>query len=75
MYLAGNKYNPKVELVKSDVFKKELAAKRYFRAPEIKAHLIGRGFERFDLDRLQELLDINANQLSSFWKSTWTLGI
>ena len=58
MYLAGNKYNPNVELVKSDVFKKELAAKQYFRAPEVKAHLIGRGFERFDLDRLQELFDI-----------------
>ena len=62
MYLAGNKYNPKVELVKSDVFKKELAAKRYFRAPEVKAHLIGRGFERFDLDRLQELFDIIDDQ-------------
>ena len=62
MYLAGNKYNPRVELVKSDVFKKELAAKRYFRAPEVKAHLIGRGFERFDLDRLQELFDIIDDQ-------------
>ena len=62
LYLAGNKYNPRVELVKSDVFKKELAAKRYFRAPEIKAHLIGRGFERFDLDRLQELFDIIDDQ-------------
>ena len=75
MYLAGNKYNPTVELVKSDVWNKERACKQYFRAPEVKAHLIGRGYEKFDLDRLQELLDINANQLSSFWKSTWTLGI
>lgn len=58
MYLAGNKYNPTVDLVKSDVWKKERACKQYFRAPEVKAHLIGRGFERFDLDRLQELFDI-----------------
>ena len=58
LYLAGNKYNPDVEITKSDVFKKERACKMYFRAPEVKAHLIGRGFERINLDRIQELFDI-----------------
>ena len=58
LYLAGNKYNPNVEITNSDVFKKERACKQYFRAPEVKAHLIGRGFERINLDRIQELFDI-----------------
>ena len=58
LYLAGNKYSPTVELTNSDVFKKERACKQYFRAPEVKAHLIGRGFERINLDRIQELFDI-----------------
>ena len=52
LYLAGNKYNPNVEITNSDVFKKERACKQYFRAPEVKAHLIGRGFERINLDRI-----------------------
>ena len=58
LYLAGNKYSPTVEITNSDVFKKERACKQYFRAPEVKAHLIGRGFERINLDRIQELFDI-----------------
>ena len=58
LYLAGNKYNSNVEITNSDVFKKERACKQYFRAPEVKAHLIGRGFERINLDRIQELFDI-----------------
>jgi hypothetical protein len=58
LYLAGNQYNSNVEITNSDVFKKERACKQYFRAPEVKAHLIGRGFERINLDRIQELFDI-----------------
>ena len=58
LYLAGNQYSPTVEITNSDVFKKERACKQYFRAPEVKAHLIGRGFERINLDRIQELFDI-----------------
>ena len=58
LYLAGNKYNPTVEVTNSDVFRKERACKQYFRAPEVNAHLIGRGFERINLDRIQELFDI-----------------
>ena len=58
LYLAGNIYNPNVEITNSDVFKKERACKQYFRAPEVNAHLIGRGFERINLDRIQELFDI-----------------
>ena len=58
LYLAGNQYNPRVKLTDSEVFQKERACKQYFRAPEVKAHLIGRGFERINLDRIQELFDI-----------------
>ena len=58
LYLAGNQYKSTVALTDSDVFKKERACKQYFRAPEVKAHLIGRGFERINLDRIQELFDI-----------------
>jgi len=58
LYLAGNKYSKTVEIVKSDVFKKELACKQYFRAPEVKAHLLGRGYERINLDRIAELFQI-----------------
>jgi len=58
LYLAGNQYRSNVQLTDSDVFKKERACKQYFRAPEVKAHLIGRGFERINLDRIQELFDI-----------------
>ena len=58
LYLAGNKYNPEVQLKDSDVYKKELACKKYFRAPEVDAHLIGRGYERINKDRIQELFDI-----------------
>jgi len=58
LYLAGNKYNKNVQIVNSDVFKKELACKQYFRAPEVKAHLLGRGYERINLDRIAELFQI-----------------
>ena len=55
LFLAGNKYNSRVPLVKSDVYKKELACKQYFRSAEVNAHLIGRGFERLNLDPSQPL--------------------
>ena len=58
LYLAGNKYNKNVDLVNSDVYKKELVCKKYFRAPEIDAHILGRGYERINLDRISELFDI-----------------
>lgn len=58
LYLAGNMYNKDVEIVNSDVYKKELAAKKYFRSPEVDAHLLGRGFERINLDRVSELFEI-----------------
>jgi len=58
LYLAGNKYNKKVELTNSDVYKKELACKQYFRSPEINAHLTGRGYERINLERISELFKI-----------------
>ena len=58
LYLAGNVYNKDVEVVKTDIYKKELACKRYFRSPEVNAHLIGRGYERINLDRIKELFDI-----------------
>ena len=58
LFLAGNKYNSRVPLVKSDVYKKELACKQYFRSAEVNAHLIGRGFERLNLDRIAELFSI-----------------
>ena len=58
LYLAGNKYNKNVEITNSDIYKKELMCKKYFRSPEVDAHLIGRGFERINLDRIKELFDI-----------------
>ncbi len=58
LYLAGNKYNKNVEITNSDIYKKELACKQYFRSPEVDAHLLGRGFERINLDRIAELFDI-----------------
>ena len=58
LYLAGNKYSKNVDLTNSAVFKKELACKKYFRSDEVNAHLLGRGFERINLDRIKELFDI-----------------
>lgn len=60
LFLAGNKYNKinPTPLENSAVFRKELACKKYFRMPEVKAHLIGRGYERIDLTRIRELFDI-----------------
>ena len=58
LYLAGNQYNPTVKLTDSEVFQKERACKQYFRQPEVNAHILGRGFERFKLERIQELFDI-----------------
>ena len=58
LYLAGNKYNKDVEITNSEIYKKELACKQYFRSPEVDAHLPGRGFERINLDRIKELFDI-----------------
>ena len=58
LYLAGNVYNKDTPVVNSDIYKKELACKRYFRSPEVNAHLIGRGYERINLDRIKELFDI-----------------
>ena len=58
LFLAGNKYNKDVLLVDSDVFKKEAACKVYFRSPEVNAHLVARGFERLNLDRIAELFSI-----------------
>jgi len=58
LYLAGNQYNPRVQLTDSEVFQKERACKQYFRQPEVNAHILGRGYERFKLERIQELFDI-----------------
>ena len=58
LYLAGNKYSKTVEITNSDVYKKELMCKKYFRSPEVDAHILGRGFERINLDRIKELFDI-----------------
>ena len=41
LYLAGNQYKSNVALTDSDVFKKERACKQHFRAPEVKAHILG----------------------------------
>ena len=38
--------------------KRKLACKQHFRAPEIDAHLLGRGYERINLDRIAELFRI-----------------
>ena len=54
LYLAGNEYNPNVENIKSAVYRKELAAKRFFRDDALK----GRGFERILQERLDELFKI-----------------
>ena len=63
LYLAGNVYNPKVEVKNTDVFKKELACKRFFRNPDNNGHMIGRGFERIKVERLPELFAIMENAL------------
>ena len=61
LYLAGNVYNPKVEVKNTDVFKKEMACKRFFRNPDNNGHMIGRGFERIKVERLPELFAIMEN--------------
>ena len=61
LYLAGNVYNPKVEVNKTDVFKKELACKRFFRDPDNNGHMIGRGYERIKVERIPELFAIMEN--------------
>ena len=61
LYLAGTRYNPNVETVNTQVYKKELACKQYFRADAIK----GRGFERILQERLDEqfkIIDDNSNK-------------
>jgi len=58
LYLAGNKFSESVPIERSDVYKKEYFCKQHFRSPEVNAHLIGRGFERINLDRIEELFDI-----------------
>jgi len=58
LYLAGNVYNKDVEVRNSDIFKKELACKRYFRNPQTNAHLVGRGYERIEMSRIGELFAI-----------------
>jgi hypothetical protein len=54
LYLAGNVYNPNVEMTNSAVYRKELACKQYFRDTALK----GRGFERILVERLDELFKI-----------------
>jgi len=54
LYLAGTRYNPNVETTNTQVYKKELACKQYFRDSAIK----GRGFERILQERLDELFKI-----------------
>lgn len=54
LYLAGNKYNSRVETTNSIIYQKELACKDYFRDTAIR----GRGFERILQSRLDELFKI-----------------
>ena len=61
LYLAGNVYNPTVEVKNTDVFRKELACKRFFRDPVNNGHMIGRGYERIKVERIPELFAIMEN--------------
>ena len=72
LYLAGNKYNKDVEITNSAVYKKELACKKYFRSPEVDAHLIGRGFERINLDKIGELFRIIEDPSNKSFEDTET---
>ena len=54
LYLAATIYNPNVETVNSAVYRKEKAAKDFFRSDAIE----GRGFERILQERLDELFKI-----------------
>jgi|TARA_R110000796_G_scaffold16601_2_gene51726 hypothetical protein len=72
LYLAGNKYKKEVEITNSSVYKKELACKKYFRTPDVNAHLLGRGFERINLDRIAELFDIIEDPSNLSFEDTET---
>jgi len=54
LYLAGNIYNPNVDLVNTAVYRKELQIKQHFHSDAITS----RGFERQFLEKLDELMAI-----------------
>ena len=63
LYLAATVYNPNVLTVNTSVYRKEKAAKDFFRSDAIE----GRGFERILQERLDELFKIVDSKSNKSW--------
>ena len=68
LYLAATVYNPNVETINTAVFRKEKAAKDFFRSDAIE----GRGFERILQERLDELFTIVDSKSNKSWEDVET---
>ena len=64
LYLAATVYNPNVLTVNTSVYRKEKAAKDFFRSDAIE----GRGFERIFLERISELFKIVDDRSNKSWE-------
>ena len=64
LYLAATVYNPNVLTVNTSVYRKEKAAKDFFRSDAIE----GRGFERILQSRLDELFKIVDDRSNKSWE-------
>lgn len=68
LYLAVTNHNPNVETINSAVYRKEKAAKDFFRSDAIE----GRGFERIFLERISELFKIVDSKSNKSWEDIET---